>query len=454
MTVKLFILDTNVLLQDPLSIFRFQKHNIYLPGLIFAKLNQHKVGSTEESRNARQLIQIIDDLLTKTTEKITDGIRLSLHAFGKAYDSEGRLFIDIQADQEIDNYYNDQIIKIIQEKSKTDESITLVTKDAYLRVYGKLSGIHVEDYHNDRSVEDTEVLPTGFLTLPEYFWQESTRQFLSNQQHKDRLLLTTKDFNAYSWKINQVIYDQNHEYRICKICYENKQLELEPLINFYSNGKNIWGVHAKNREQNICLNFLVNPDIDFMTILGSAGTGKTLLALAAGLTQVFEKNLYKEIIITRNTIAIGEDIGFLPGNEEEKMAPWMGALIDNLEILSKNERGNNWLKLSQQDMISERIKMRTINFMRGRTFLERYLIIDEAQNLTATQLKALITRAGLGTKIICLGNLSQIDTPYLNELSSGLTYAVKHFQNWQYAAHITLQRGERSRLADYANTNL
>jgi PhoH-like ATPase len=454
MTPQLLILDASVLLQDPLSIFRFQRHDIYLPSLIFAKLNQYKVGSTEEARNARQLIQIIDDLLTKATVKFTEGLPLFSHIFGKIYNSQGRLFIDIPLNQEIDSHYHENIVAVIKEKLRENQNITLVTKDAYFRVYGKLRGINVEDYNNNGNIEDTAVLPTGLLALSDDFWQETSRQPSSNQQYKDRLLLTVSDFNAYSWKINQVIYDQNSEYRICKIFHENKQLELEPLVNFYNSGKNIWGIHAKNREQNVCLNFLTNPDIDFITVLGSAGTGKTLLALAAGLAQVFEKNIYKEIIITRNTISIGEDIGFLPGNEEEKMAPWMGALTDNLEILTKNEKGNSWLKLSQQDMIASRIKMRTINFMRGRTFLDRYLIIDEAQNLTAVQLKALITRAGLGTKVICLGNLSQIDTPYLNEISSGLTYVVKNFQNWQHAAHITLQRGERSRLADYANTNL
>lgn len=454
MTVKLFILDTNVLLQDPLSIFHFGKHDIYLPSLVFAKLNQHKVGSTEASRNARQVIQIVDDILTKTTEEIINGMPLTLHVLGQAYNSQGRLFIDIQSEENLENNYHDQIIRTVQEQSQENRKVILITKDAYLRIYSKLRNIAVEDYRNDQAIEDAALLPTGFLILPDNFWRENPKKFFSNQQYKDNFLLSINNFNEYSWKINQVICDESHEYRIRKIYYENKQLELEPLVNFYNSGKSIWGIHAKNREQNICLNFLINPDIDFITILGSAGTGKTLLTLAAGLAQVFEKNVYKEIIITRNTIAIGEDIGFLPGTEEEKMAPWMGALTDNLEMLSRSERASSWLKLSQQDMINEKIKMRTINFMRGRTFLERYLIIDEAQNLTARQLKALITRAGLGTKIICLGNLSQIDTPYLNALSSGLTYAVKHFQNWQHAAHITLQRGERSRLADYANTNL
>ena len=195
----------------------------------------------------------------------------------------------------------------------------------------------------------------------------------------------------------------------------------------------------------------MDPEIDFVTLLGTAGTGKTLLALAAGLTQTMDDKLYHEIIMTRETVPVGEDIGFLPGTEEEKMAPWMGALIDNLELLGKQEEDTDWEKDVTKNILMNKIKIRSLNFMRGRTFLNRYLIIDEAQNLTPKQMKTLITRAGPGTKIICIGNLSQIDTPYLTATSSGLTYVVDKFKSWEHGAHITLKRGERSRLADHAS---
>ncbi|RLA19643.1 MAG: PhoH family protein, partial [Gammaproteobacteria bacterium] len=207
-------------------------------------------------------------------------------------------------------------------------------------------------------------------------------------------------------------------------------------------------------EQNFALNVLMDPEIDFVSILGTAGTGKTLLALAAGLAQTLDDKLYTEIVMTRETTPVGEDIGFLPGTEEEKMAPWMGALIDNLEFLTNPAEGNEWERGATNTLISNRIKIRSLNFMRGRTFLNRYLIIDESQNLTAKQMKTLITRAGPGTKIVCLGNIAQIDTPYLTGTTSGLTYVVDHFKNWAHSAHITLQRGERSRLADYASETL
>ena len=195
----------------------------------------------------------------------------------------------------------------------------------------------------------------------------------------------------------------------------------------------------------------MDPEIDFVTLLGTAGTGKTSLALAAGLAQTMDQQRYREIIMTRATVSVGEDIGFLPGTEEEKMTPWMGALTDNLEVLTHNQEGGTWGRQATNDLLASRIKIRSMNFMRGRTFPSRYLILDEAQNLTPKQMKTLITRAGPGTKIVCLGNVEQIDTPYLTETTSGLTYAVDRFKNWPHSAHITLRRGERSRLADYAS---
>jgi PhoH-like ATPase len=203
------------------------------------------------------------------------------------------------------------------------------------------------------------------------------------------------------------------------------------------------------------MNLLMDPQVDFVSLLGQAGTGKTLLALAAGLEQVIEARRYSEIIMTRATVPVGEDIGYLPGTEEEKMQPWMGALEDNLEVLNKGDSSSSqWERSSTQDLIRSRVKVKAMSFMRGRTFVNKFLIVDEAQNLTPKQMKTLITRAGPGTKVICMGNIAQIDTPYLTEGSSGLTYVVDRFKGWSHAGHITLQRGERSRLADFASEAL
>ena len=229
---------------------------------------------------------------------------------------------------------------------------------------------------------------------------------------------------------------------------------LETAVDYRGSKHTVWGINARNREQNFALNLLMDPEIDFVSLVGSAGTGKTLLALAAGLTQTLEENRYKEIIMTRVTVPVGEDIGFLPGTEEEKMTPWMGALMDNLEVLTRPEVGGDWGRAATNDLLSNRIKIRSMNFMRGRTFLNKYLILDEAQNLTPKQMKTLVTRAGPGTKVICLGNVAQIDTPYITETSSGLTFVVDRFKGWDHSGHIILTRGERSRLADYASDAL
>ncbi|MGD8379333.1 MAG: PhoH family protein, partial [Gammaproteobacteria bacterium] len=226
---------------------------------------------------------------------------------------------------------------------------------------------------------------------------------------------------------------------------------IEVANDYRGQRHTVWGINARNREQNFALNLLMDPDVDFVTLLGVAGTGKTLLALAAGLSQTLEGNRYSEIIMTRVTVPLGEDIGFLPGTEEEKMTPWMGALMDNLEVLTKTDEGGDWGRAATNDLLRSRIKIRSLNFMRGRTFLNRYIILDEAQNLTAKQMKTLITRAGPGTKIVCIGNVAQIDTPYLTETTSGLTFVVDRFKQWRHSGHITLKRGERSRLADFAS---
>nr|AGC09634.1 putative PhoH family protein [uncultured bacterium] len=275
-------------------------------------------------------------------------------------------------------------------------------------------------------------------------WQEHSRTFYRVQGPMVR-----------DWHVNQLLYQQEPnglEAIVRRV--EGNSTVIELLQDYRNERHSIWGITARNREQNFALNLLLDPEIDFVTILGPAGTGKTLLTLAAGLAQTLESNRYSEIIMTRVTIPLGEDIGFLPGTEEEKMEPWMGALMDNLEVLTQSQEGGNWGRAATNDLLRNRIKIRSLNFMRGRTFLNRFLILDEAQNLTPKQMKALVTRAGPGTKIICLGNVAQIDTPYLTETTSGLTYVVNRFRGWGHSGHITLLRGERSRLADFASDTL
>jgi PhoH-like ATPase len=275
---------------------------------------------------------------------------------------------------------------------------------------------------------------------------------MESWQHHSRTFYRVRGPLVSEWQTHQFVYDagENGVEAIVR-GLENQSAVLELTVDYRTERNNVWGVNARNREQNLALNLLMDPEIDFVTVLGPAGTGKTLLTLAAGLSQTLDHNRFSEIIMTRVTIPLGEDIGFLPGTEEEKMEPWMGALMDNLEVLTQSQPGGTWGRAATNDLLRHRIKIRSMNFMRGRTFLNRFIIIDEAQNLTPKQMKALVTRAGPGTKMICLGNIAQIDTPYLTETTSGLTYVVNRFHGWTHSGHITLVRGERSRLADYAS---
>ena len=318
-----------------------------------------------------------------------------------------------------------------------------------------------EDYFNDHVLEDSDLLYTGVLQLPENFWNKHGKGVESWQQGGITFYRISGPLCS-QFMINQFVFFEGPMPLYAQVREVSGKTAVLATLRDYTHGKNnVWGVTSRNREQNFAMNLLMNPECDFVSLLGQAGTGKTLMTLAAGLAQVLETKRYTEIIMTRVTVPVGEDIGFLPGTEEEKMMPWMGALEDNLDVLNMGEtqggvgashgtQGNEWGRAATMDLIRSKIKVKSLNFMRGRTFLNKYLIIDEAQNLTPKQMKTLITRAGPGTKVVCLGNIAQIDTPYLTEGSSGLTFVVDRFKGWPHAGHVTLQRGERSRLADYA----
>jgi PhoH-like ATPase len=464
-TTKLFVLDTNVLMHDPSSLFRFEEHDVYLPMMTLEELDDHKKGMTEVARNARQVSRTLDALIANTAdESIEKGILLS--KLGNK-DARGRLFFQTRLQSaalpeglpvgKADN----QILAVVRslESEQAGRPVVLVSKDINMRIKARALGLPAEDYFNDHVLEDTDLLYSGIITLPDDFWNKHGKDMESWQENKNGASSTfyrvTGPFIP-SLLVNQFVYlePKNGE---ASFYGQVKQINgktavLQTLRDFSHNKNNVWGVTARNREQNFALNLLMNPECDFVTLLGQAGTGKTLLALAAGLAQVLETKLYNEIIVTRVTVPVGEDIGFLPGTEEEKMSPWMGAFDDNLEVLNKSDTdGGEWGRAATQDLIRSRIKIKSLNFMRGRTFVNKFLIIDEAQNLTPKQVKTLVTRAGPGTKILCLGNIAQIDTPYLTEGSSGLTYVVDRFKGWAHSGHVTLARGERSRLADHAS---
>ena len=463
---KLFVLDTNVLMHDPSSLFRFEEHDVYLPMMTLEELDDHKKGMSEVARNARQVSRSLDALVgTLEDGAIEDGIVLS--KLGNK-DAKGRLFFQTRLQNgpmlpeglpqgKADN----QILGVVRnlESEQPGRAIVLVSKDINMRIKARALGLPAEDYFNDHVLEDTDLLYSGIVQLPDDFWNKNGKDMESWQENKNGTSATFYRVTGPTIPtllVNQFVFLEPNNGE-APFYGQVKQLNgktavLQTLRDFSHSKNNVWGVTARNREQNFALNLLMNPECDFVTLLGQAGTGKTLLALAAGLAQVLETKLYNEIIVTRVTVPVGEDIGFLPGTEEEKMSPWMGAFDDNLEVLNKSDSdGGEWGRAATQDLIRSRIKIKSLNFMRGRTFVNKFLIIDEAQNLTPKQVKTLVTRAGPGTKILCLGNIAQIDTPYLTEGSSGLTYVVDRFKGWSHSGHVTLARGERSRLADHAS---
>jgi PhoH-like ATPase len=458
---RIYVLDTNVLMHDPAAIFRFEEHDIYLPMVVLEELDHHKKGLSEPARNVRQVSRFLDDLMRGATKADIDaGIRIesALNGNGKGL-STGRLFFQTRnlegrlpeglPGHEPDNSILSQTLALQNELAST--RVTLVSKDINLRIKAAIVGVHAEDYTSDRTIEDVDLLDIGSHALPADFW-ESHGKDMRSWKEAGRTWYELKGPAVAGWYRNQFVHeaaDQGIEAIVRGIDGDTARLEL--VRDYRSERHAVWGITARNREQNFALNLLLDPEVDMVTILGPAGTGKTLLALAAGLTQTLETNRFSEIIMTRVTIPLGEDIGFLPGTEEEKMEPWMGALMDNLEVLTQNAEGGNWGRAVTNDLLRSRIKIRSLNFMRGRTFVNRYVLIDEAQNLTPKQMKALVTRAGPGTKLVCIGNIAQIDTPYLTETTSGLTYVVSRFRGWDHSGHITLLRGERSRLADHAS---
>jgi PhoH-like ATPase len=454
---KLFVLDTNVLMHDPTSLFRFEENDLYLPIGTLEELDGHKKGLSDVARNARQASRFLDEIVSGTAEDIQDGLPIKTRD-GAA--SGGRLYLQTDAiNGELPTTLamgktDNQILAVVRhlQEKEPQRQVILVSKDINMRIKARALGIPAEDYSSDKVIEDADLLYAGVRALPADFWDAHARD-MESWKKEGHTFYRVRGPLVPKLRLNEFVYDESGDRPLYALVKERSgRMAVLETLRDYTHAKNaVWGVTARNREQNFALNLLMNPAVDFVTLVGQAGTGKTLLALAAGLTQVLDDKRYTEIIMTRVTVPLGEDIGFLPGTEEEKMQPWMGALEDNLDVLNaSDESGGEWGRAATRDLVRSRIRIKSLNFMRGRTFINKWLIIDEAQNLTPKQMKTLVTRAGPGTKVVCLGNIAQIDTPYLTEGRSGLTYVVDRMKDWPHAGHVTLARGERSRLADHA----
>ncbi|KTD18046.1 PhoH family protein [Legionella jordanis] len=459
---KLFVLDTNIMMHDPTAIYRFEEHDIYLPMVVLEELDSHKTGLSEVARNVRQTNRMLVELMSGAThQEVVAGLPIAQFFKTEKLKSSGRLFFQTDEFEQLrptslpghkaDNTLLATALGL--QKKYPGRQVIIISKDINLRIKAGILGIPAEDYYNDKVLDDVDLLHSGLHILDNDFWDSHAKNMEAWQDNGNTFYRISGPLTA-QWNCNDCISTQDNQFQaIVKEVSESGA--VVQLARDYTQAKHsVWGIIARNREQNFALNLLLDPEIDFVTLQGSAGTGKTLLTIAAGLTQVLDQSRYNEIIMTRVTIPVGEDIGFLPGTEEEKMTPWMGALMDNLEVLHSSQEGGSFGRGATQDLLQNKIKIRSLNFMRGRTFLNRFIIIDEAQNLTSKQIKTLVTRAGPGSKIVCLGDIKQIDTPYLTETTSGLTFAVDRFKHWQHSAHMTLTRGERSRLAYYAAEHL
>jgi PhoH-like ATPase len=459
---KLFVLDTNILMHDPSALSRFEEHDIYLPMVVLEELDRHKTGISEVARNVRQTNRMLVELMANTThEQLLAGLPVPGYLTTNPMKSSGRLFFQTDdfehclpasiPGHNVDNTILEVTLGL--QKMRPHQQVVIVSKDINLRIKASILGIPAEDYHNDKVLDDVNLLHSGLHHLDNQFWDTHSKN-MESWKEKGETFYRIEGPLTHLWNPNDCLLTEDHQFQAVVRQVESGHAIVQ-MAKDYSQPKHaVWGITARNREQNFALNLLLDPEIDFVTLQGSAGTGKTLLTIAAALTQVLDANLYLEIIMTRVTIPVGEDIGFLPGTEEEKMTPWMGALMDNLEVLNNTQEGGSFGHAATNDLINSKIKIRSLNYMRGRTFFNRFIIIDEAQNLTAKQIKTLVTRAGPGSKIVCLGDIKQIDTPYLSETTSGLTFAVDRFKHWEHSAHVTLTRGERSRLAFYAAEHL
>lgn len=459
---KLFVLDTNIMMHDPSAIYRFEEHDIYLPMVVLEELDSHKTGLSEVARNVRQTNRMLVELMSNAShQEIVAGLPISNFLHHDEDKVSGRLFFQTDEFEELrptslpghkaDNTLLATALGL--QKKHPERQVVIISKDINLRIKAGILGIPAEDYYNDKVLDDVNLLHSGLHILKNDFWDSHSKNMEAWQDNHKTYYRISGPLTSH-WSYNDCISTEDNQFQaVVKEINENGTV-VQVARDYTQPKHSVWGITARNREQNFALNLLLDPDIDFVTLQGSAGTGKTLLTIAAGLTQVLDQSRYNEILMTRVTIPVGEDIGFLPGTEEEKMTPWMGALMDNLEVLHSSQEGGSFGKSATADLLQNKIKIRSLNFMRGRTFLNRFIIIDEAQNLTSKQIKTLVTRAGPGSKIICLGDIKQIDTPYLTETTSGLTFAVDRFKHWQHSAHMTLTRGERSRLAFYAAEHL
>ncbi|MEC8232395.1 MAG: PhoH family protein [Pseudomonadota bacterium] len=456
---KIYVLDTNILLHEPHAFLSFKEHDVVIPMTVLEELDYIKDSKKDVARDARVSIRAMEDLLHDATpEDMLAGVSMEgLGAGQTAPTGSLSIFADlnmVEAQQVFtSNEYDNRIINVALHLQKTfaPQKVVLVTKDLNMRLKAKGAGLaHVEDYRTDQLITDIKYLSRGFHTFEGNFW-DNVKSVDSRQEGRDTIHTVPKSMLPEAY-VNEFLLDESQQFAGLIEEISNDTLEVLDLGYERLMSRHAWGITPKNIGQAMALHALLDPHIDMVILTGPAGSGKTLLALAAALEMVVERNMYDKIIVTRSTPEIAESIGFLPGTEEEKMLPWLAAITDSLEVLHKHDENTK----GSMNYIMEKanIQYKSVNFMRGRSIQNAIVILDESQNLTASQLKTIITRCGEGTKLIVGGNLAQIDSNYLSAVTSGLTYLVEKFKDFSGSATINLDGVVRSRLASFAEENL
>lgn len=449
---KCYILDTNILLHEPFAIYAFHEHDVVIPMTVLEELDRIKDKKRDVARDARVAIRALEDIFLNTSpEQISSGVSLSSNS------GLVSIFADFELEQKVhafaDKAGDNRILNcaLFLQNEYAPRSVILVTKDINMRLRAKGAGVkHVEDYRKDQLIDDISLLTKGYQRFEQGFWNQVGQ--VNSETHGRTTLHTLPRKSLDSAFINQYLIDEDNDFAARVTAIDEQNLTLKDLSCDRLMNREVWGIHPKNIYQGIALDALLDANIDLVILTGPAGCGKTILALASAIEQVVERSMYDKIIVTRNTPEIAESIGFLPGSEEEKMLPWLAAITDTLEALHKNDESTEG---STRYIIEKaNIQFKSINFMRGRSIQNAFVILDECQNLTASQLKTIITRCGEGTKIVCSGNLAQIDSPYLTPVTSGLTYIVERFKDFEGSASLYLNGVVRSRLAEFAEQNL
>jgi len=452
---KAYVIDTNVLIHDPNAILNFDEHLVIIPMPVLEELDKLKNGHKSIAADCRTAIRLIDRVIGESpTDQVARGVpipRDSSNFRGTLSILMNRTGEPPEACLPNENNDNKIINRIVQlQRENPDMDYTLVTKDINMRLKARGCNLHAEDYHNDQLISDVRQLTTGYHQFPGSFWDRVSHVDTIQREEGTYHSLSREVFDAQLFVNQYVLDEQDFLARIEEVNDEHvliKHIKRDALMNL-----NAWGLKPRNIYQAMALHGLLDPEIHLLNLTGPAGSGKTILALAAAIEMTVARKLYNKIIVTRSTPPLAEDHGFLPGTEEEKMDPWLGAITDNIEALHmQDESPSGSIEYVKS---KANIQFKALNYIRGRSFQKSLILIDESQNLTPHQMKAIITRAGEGSKVICLGNLAQIDTPYLSPISSGLTYMSERFKGFRHGTSLRLNGIPRSLLAEYAEANL